>query len=272
MKKKKAQISCLQKSNKIINHFYRTNDLGVKTEDVEIAKNFFIKIADYCLTSNFVTGTQQSVSLDSSISKDKSIKLCLTDLIRDWLYDFTVEGIEHEVISIKDFFECLEKQGIKCEDDHQREIIERILRLTSTDPNWLLVSNLTTILKTFGVKEDLPDDNKFIKFSYLKGKDIRIINRLIYYLEKSNTKDVKVFLAKITFKQRVVSLKNSSKEQVIELCKTEDFFQALRKRNISKGIELEENLLLTLCLSPEKLDLIMINKLVKMITYFKSSR
>lgn len=83
-----------------------------------------------------------------------------------------------------DFFLCLEKYDIKCENEHEKDVVQRILRLTSTDPNWLLVSNLITILKTFGVKEDIPDDTKFLKLSTLKGKDIRIINRLITLVGK----------------------------------------------------------------------------------------
>ena len=128
-----------------------------------------------------MTGTQREISFDSSFSRNQNARLWLTDLIKESLYDFNVEGIEREVISIADLFTCLEKYGITFENEHEKEVVERILRLTSIDPNWLLVSNLTTILKTFGIKEDIPDDSKFLKFSNLKGKDIRIINRIIYY-------------------------------------------------------------------------------------------
>ena len=125
-------------------------------------------------------------------------------------------------------------------------------------------------MATFKIREHIPEDTKFLKYSCLRGKDIRIVNRLIYYLRKHEI-SLKNLLSGIIYKQSVVS-KNSSKEKTIELWKANDLYNLFKKLKLCKGIELEENLQHLLCLSTDQFDLIMINKLVKVIQDFEQSR
>lgn len=147
-----------------------------------------------------------------------------------------------------------------------------MLKLTSIDPHWYFISNLIAILDSIGIKEHIPQDTPYLKYSTLKGKDIRILNRLYYFWEKNKLKDVRKIFGNHIFTQKVVSTQKAEKERVIELITSESFFNVLKKYNISKGIELEENLLFLLCLSPEKLELIMIAKLLKVFATIRESR
>jgi hypothetical protein len=134
-----------------------------------------------------------------------------------------------------------------------------------------VVDHLVNFLSLLGIREHKPEDTKYLKYSSLKGREIRIINRLIACCEVNKIEDVRKLFKKAMFTQKVVSTKNSEKERVIELCKTKKFFEILMKLNISKFLE-EEYLIELLCLSPDKTDLIMISKLVTVIKQFKISR
>jgi hypothetical protein len=134
-----------------------------------------------------------------------------------------------------------------------------------------VVDHLVNFLSLLGIREHKPEDTKYLKYSSLKGREIRIINRLIACCEVNKIEDVRKLFKKAMFTQKVVSTKNSEKERVIELCKTKKFFEILMKLNISKFLE-EEYLIELLCLSPDKTDLIMISKLVIVIKQFKISR
>jgi hypothetical protein len=135
-----------------------------------------------------------------------------------------------------------------------------------------VVDHLVNFLSLLGIREHKPEDTKYLKYSSLKGREIRIINRLIACCEVNKIEDVRKLFKKAMFTQKVVSTKNSEKERVIELCKTKKFFEILKKLNISKFLEEEKNLIKLLCLSPDKTDLIMISKLVTVIKQFKISR
>jgi len=65
--------------------------------------------------------------------------------------------------------------------------------------------------------EHKPEDTKFLKYSELKGRDIRIINRIVHCCKENNIEDVKSLFKRIIYQQKVVSTKNSQKERVIEL-------------------------------------------------------
>ena len=80
------------------------------------------------------------------------------------------------------------------------------------------------------------------------------------------------YLEILYFCRRLSVFKNKGKEQDIELIKTNDFFDKLKTLNVTKTIELEENLRKLLCLSPEKQDFIMVKKLIKVLEIFNSSR
>jgi len=101
-------------------------------------------------------------------------------LIEEHIFDEVIDGIEHQVISPRSFFSSLENFGIKPDRGKDYAIIERVLKLTTADMRWYMVSCLEKILETFGIREHKPRDTKFLKYSILKGRDCRILNRFIH--------------------------------------------------------------------------------------------
>lgn len=198
--------------------------------------------------------------------------LGLTDLLNDKIYDVTLEGAEHQVIAPDEFFGTLEKIGIKPDNEEDYATIERVLKLTSSDFRWYFVENLIELLQTFGVREHKPDDTNFIKYYILKGRDIRIINRFIHICKRENVTDIRRIFGNALFSQKVISTKNKGKKRTIDLIYTENFFERLKALKVTKTIELEANLRNLLCLSPDKQELIMIDKLVKVYENFTQSR
>ena len=153
----------------------------------------------------------------------------------------------------------MENHGIIPDSAEERESIERVLKTTTPDKKYFMVDHLINFLSSLGIREHVPEDTKFLKYSYLKGRDIRIINRLIACCEVNKVQDIRKLFKKVMYTQKVVSTKNSGKERVIELCPTKKFFEVLKKLNISKFLDDEENLVDLLCLSPDKTDLIMMS-------------
>ena len=104
-----------------------------------------------------------------------------------------------------------------------------MLKMMSISNEWYFISNLTTIVESLGIREHVPNDTKFLKYSVLKGKDIRIMNRLTYFIDRNQIKDVRKLFNKFIFTQKVISTK---KECVIELISEHNFTEVLRKYKI----------------------------------------
>lgn len=234
-----------------------------------------LKIADYCFTHTIDGKYKKNLVYAKSFTENDGNNVGLTDLIADKIFDLQIAGVEQQVIKPEDFFDSLAKYNIWVDDLGDREVVEKILKLTSNDKNWLIVNNLITILGSLGIREHVPEDTPFLKYSALRGREIRTINRILYFLRRNGVKDVrdvKVVFKKIIFAQKVISIKESTKNKVIELWPTSQFFDILKEHNLTKAIELEESLMTLLGLSPDRLELIMISKLVKVWEQFSQSR
>lgn len=170
----------------------------------------------------------------------------MTDLFKTKIFDQVIDGIEYQVIVPDDFYNILKQIGITIEDESEKEIIDKLLRLTSFDSKWYFIDSLNTILSSLGIREHIPADTKFLKYSSLRGREVRIMNRLVYFAERNNIKDIRKLFSSQIFTQKVVSTKQVDKEQFIDLMYSDEFLKVLKKYNISKGIELEENLLFLL--------------------------
>lgn len=197
--------------------YYRNSIEEVEPTETNATQKFLLKIADYCFTHNIRGEKKEKFVYKNSFNDSEENNLGLTDLIGEYIYDHVIDGVECQVISPDDFFDCLAKYDIKVDNESERMIVQRVLKLTSTDQNWYFVNNLVTILSSVGIREHVPEDTPFLKYSNLKGRDIRIINRLNFIIDKYNVKDIRKIFTKIIFTQKVVSLKQNSKERVIEL-------------------------------------------------------
>jgi hypothetical protein len=149
--------------------------------------------------------------------------LGVTDLIGDFIQDETIEAIECQVITPSELFNCLRAYEIFPNNDADQEVIEKVLKLTSFDSRYIMVNDLVNIISSLGICEHRPLDTQFLEYSSLKGREIRILNRLIYFMEQNKVKDIKKLFGNFIFTQKVIC-KNKAKEGIIELMGPNDFF------------------------------------------------
>lgn len=243
-------------------YFITLNRNQTGNDESSIAQKFFIKIADYCFRYD-VKGIKKDQNEYSAIFREDIDmgSLGMTDLIGDYIQDEIIEGNEYQVITPKELFNCLRAYGIVPYNESDYETIEKILKLTSLDTRYIMINDLINIILSLGICEHKPSDTPFLTYSSLQGREIRILNRLIYFSQRNKMKDIKVLFGTYIFTQKVISKKNQGKEGIIELMSTNDFFEILKKFNITKTIELQQNLQNLLCLSKDRGDIIMVKKL-----------
>ena len=125
--------------------------------------------------------------------------------------------------------------------------------------------DLKTILNVFeilGIHEDIPQSTKILNFDLLDGRCIRILNRLIVFMDKKNIDDVKKLLPPEDIERLQIISKN--REYEIEAISIKNFRDLLVKlKIINHGEELNDSLVEFLELSPDHDHLILLKKLQK---------
>lgn len=128
--------------------------------------------------------------------------LCLTDLVGDHIYDKVVEGFERQLISPNDFFSTLEQKGVCKLSSKEKDIIWKVFKLMNVGTNWFSVSKIAQTLESYYIRDHMPEDNKYFKFSTLAGKDIRMINLLIAHLSNNHI-TIRDFLEDIIYTHEI---------------------------------------------------------------------
>lgn len=123
-----------------------------------MAKEFFIRLGEHLFRTDQTT----------------------TQLFGPYIFDQSA-GREYQLIHSMDFFQCV------VEADIQPSNAERAAIIAVLDsymiPEVFLMSSLYEIMKNAGIEEDVPVPTKNFNYSELDGKSIRIINRIIKYLD-----------------------------------------------------------------------------------------
>lgn len=84
----------------------------------------------------------------------------------------------------------------------------------------IIIDDLCLVMKSFGVKEELPRSKKHLNYDTLDLKSKRILNRLFKYLTE-NKIDISDFFRDIIVEQVV---KTKTKTEKVELIKAEKVF------------------------------------------------
>lgn len=116
----------------IITHSKQDKD--VEMDEASITQKFLLKIADYCFTHNINGDYKEKLKYSGKFDpKDNGSTIGLTDLIGKHICDYTIEGVEHQVIAPDDFFNSLQEYGIEVDSHSDRVKIEKVLKVTSLD-------------------------------------------------------------------------------------------------------------------------------------------
>ncbi|CDW90055.1 UNKNOWN [Stylonychia lemnae] len=176
------------------------------------------------------------------------------------------EQVEKEVVLYKHFISKLDSlSSIKLQAS-ERAFIRRIFSSKIND-NLIQLDQIAKILSNLGVIDYLPKPKKRLNYDKLNLKSIRILNRLLIYLEEHQQTVDDVFGDKI-IQQNV---KAKDKTEQVELIKDIDFFDKLYELEIIITNEIKSNLALFLCIDESFKTQIMMKKLRRVMTDFQNS-
>lgn len=152
-------------------------------------------------------------------------------------------GAQIEVLFIQDLQYILKKTfpEIIVEDDE--DIIEFIFENRNIAKK-VVVEDMCQVLKSFGVREDIPKSKKYLNYNKLDLKSKRIINRFSNYLAV-NQIHLMTFFDDIKEEKLVKTATSSEKRELVEAKK---FFNKLHLLGLKKKPSIYENLCEFLCI------------------------
>lgn len=175
--------------------------------------------------------------------------------------DKTIDGREYQLIRREHLFDCFETLGFT---------------LSLSDRRWLktvftpLISDLVNVdivVKTFeilGIREDVPQVYKGMNFDTLTGSAIRVINRILKYMNENNIQDIHILVEPCELKAvTVVSKKGEWKVETVALSDFETFLK--QKKIIDYSEHLDDRLVELFQLSNDHDDMLVVKKIEKVL-------
>ena len=219
-------------------------DQKATPEDLKLNHNFFVRLAEFMFNND----------------------LTLYQIIHKKIYDKMFNGREYELINSHTFFKLLGKYGYKFTEEEKRAV-SKLLK-TSYFIDVIEVEKISRILSELYIKEDIPVATKNFDYKHLSAPDIRMINRIVEYMDKNNIKEIEDFIGrdKIT-KHEVIG---NNKREDVEIIQSNQFLEILLEKNLIEDDELNEGLQMFLAISMDDIDELMIRKLKKCVKDFKT--
>ena len=177
------------------------------------------------------------------------------------IIDKTIDGREYQLIRREYLFDCFETLGFT---------------LSLSDRQWLktvftpLISDLVNVdivVKTFeilGIREDVPQVCKSMNFDTLTGSAIRVINKILKYMNENNILDIHMLVEPCELKAvTVVSKKGEWKVETVALSDFETFLK--QKKIIDYSEHLDDRLVELFQLSNDHDDMLVVKKIEKVL-------
>ena len=171
------------------------------------------------------------------------------------------------MVTINDFGNCLRQnypELIKPEQEKALKFIftNRILK------DKIILDEIIKVMRSFGIKEDMPKSKKHLNYDSLDLKSKRILNRLFNYIQ-THALDLYSYFNDLLVIQTV---KTKTKVEKVELMKAETFFNKLHEINVKVSGSVHENLCKFLCIDDSYPHSLMLKKLKRAeIDFLKSS-
>jgi hypothetical protein len=218
-------------------HKQATEEVKSTPEDLNVNKNFFVKLADFMFNND----------------------LTLYQIIHLKIYDKMFNGREYELISGKAFFKLLSERGFNVIEREKKAIANLLKNSYLIDV--IEVQKISKILAELDIKEDIPIPSKNFDYHHLTAPDIRLVNKIVEHMEDKEIGDIEdlIGLDRIS----IIEVVGSNKREDIQIIDANDFLQCLIEKNIIDDDELNEGLQMFFAISIENIDKLMIRKIKK---------
>ena len=127
--------------------------------EMNLNHNFFVRLAEFVFSND----------------------LTLYQIIHPKIYDKMFNGNEYELINSKSFFKILEQRGLRISAEEKNAVTNLLKSSNLIDV--FEVDKILKILEELDIKEDIPNPSKNFDYKHLSAPDIRIINRVIKYMD-----------------------------------------------------------------------------------------
>ena len=140
--------------------------------DLQTNHNFFMKLAEFMFNND----------------------LTLYEIIHTKIYDKMFNGREYELINSRSFFRLLAEKGLKISED-EKKAVNNLLK-THFLLDVIEVDKIAKILEELDIKEDIPNASKNYDYKHLSAHDIRIMNRVVKYMNDYGIDDIEDFIGR----------------------------------------------------------------------------
>lgn len=212
--------------------------------DLQTNHNFFMKLAEFMFNHD----------------------LTLYEIIHSKIYDKMFNGREYELINSRSFFRILSEKGLKISED-EKKAVNNLLK-----SHFLLdvieVDKIAKILEELDIKEDIPNASKNYDYKHLSAHDIRIMNRVVKYMDDNNIEEIEDFIGRDRIS--VIEVIGKSKREDVKILNANDFLESLLEKNLLDDDELNEGLQMFFAISVDNIDKLMVRKIKKWVKDFKN--
>ena len=199
------------------------------------------------------------------LNKFTKVNKTISEIISSKIFDQVIDGKEYQLIRRGDLIKSFENEGILI-TNQEINCIKDVIQ-----PIWIDsidAKNLEEITKSFGINEDYPTNNRHLDYSTLTGPAIRTFNKIIKYMNESNTTDIMSIIPKNLI--RKITCISKSKEEIIDYITSSDLEDVFRSKNILKRSEnLNQEIIDFTEINQNWENMIMIRKLRRCITDIK---
>ena len=244
-----------------------------KTSDVQYGSNWDIDVSN--LENEDEETQMRNAQLELNLNHNFFMRLAefmfnndltLYQIIHPKIYDKMFNGSEYELINSKSFFKILELRGLRISSDEKRAV-SNLLK-----SNYLLdvfeVDKVIKILEELDIREDIPNPSKNFDYKHLAAPDIRIMNRVIKYMDDHIIDDVEDFIG--NGKISVVEVIGNNKTEDIHIINAQDFTDVLIEKNWLEDEEVLDGLQMFFAVSIDNIDKLMVRKIKKWVKDFRS--
>jgi hypothetical protein len=215
----------------------KKEETKVSSEDMNLNRSFFVRLAEFMFNND----------------------LTLYQIIHTKIYDKMFNGREYELINSKSFFKLLAERGFTI-DDREKKAVSTLLK-NSYLIDVIEVEKISKILEELMIKEDIPAPSKNFNYKHLTAPDIRLMNKVVQYMEEHNIEEIEDFVGKERIK--LIEVVGNKKKEDIQVINAHDFLQSLIEKNLIDDDELNEGLQMFFAISVDNMDKLMVRKIKK---------
>lgn len=215
----------------------KKEETRVSSDDMNLNRSFFVRLAEFMFNND----------------------LTLYQIIHSKIYDKMFNGREYELINSKSFFRMLEERGFSI-DEKEKKAVSSLLK-NSYLIDVIEVDKISKILEELMIKEDIPAPSKNFNYKHLTAPDIRLMNKVVQYLDEHNMEEIDDFIGKERIK--LIEVVGNKKKEDIQVVNAHDFLQTLVEKNLIDDDELNEGLQMFFAISVDNMDKLMVRKIKK---------